>query len=154
MHLALSQHSPRDDAPPPFCAGRKLGVVAKALRWTWLHEDPACPSRVLRDKVALTHAPLPVRVRQRNRVRVQWQRNRGKGRPRQADGCRPVDARAEIVHVTPHLACVGGHLLAHGLEQHEFFAPVMARLQHALEAHKSAPPGEDCALLHHREQTL
>jgi hypothetical protein len=154
MHLALSQHSPRDDSPPTFCAGRKLGVVEKALLWTLLHKDPACPSRVLRDKVALTHAPLPVSVRQLNRLRVKWQLNRGKGRPVQADGRLPVDARAGIVQVTPHLACVGVHLLAHWLEQHEFFAPVVARLQQALEAHKSAQPGEDFALLHHRGQTL
>ena len=46
------------------------------------------------------------------------------------------------------------HLLAHWLDQHDGFAPVVARLQHAIEAYKNGHPDEDFALLHHREQTL
>jgi hypothetical protein len=122
--------------------------------WTLLHEDPACPSRVLREKMAQTQTPVAVSVRHLNRLRVAWQLNRGKGRPRQAAWSTPVASRRAVVQVTPRLSCVGVHLFAHWLEQHERFAPVMARLQPAIQAYKSAHPDEAFALLHHREQTL
>ena len=54
----------------------------------------------------------------------------------------------------PRLSCVGVHLFAHGLDQHETFGPVVAQLTQAVEAHKHAHPGDDFALLHHRESTL
>jgi hypothetical protein len=44
--------------------------------------------------------------------------------------------------------------LAHWLDQHETFGPVVAQLTQAVEAHKHAPPGDDFALWHHRESTL
>jgi hypothetical protein len=46
------------------------------------------------------------------------------------------------------------HLFAHWLDQHETFGPVVAQLTQAVEAHKHTHPGDDFALLHHRESTL
>ena len=46
------------------------------------------------------------------------------------------------------------HVFAHGLDQHNAFAPVVAQLTQAIEAYKPTHPGDDFALLHHREQTL
>ena len=106
MHLAPSKRILAEDARPPFCAGRKLGEVDKALLWTLLQEDQECPSRVLLDKVAQTQAPLAVSVRHLNRVRAQWQLNRRQGRPRQAHDRLPVAAGAAVVQMTPRLACV------------------------------------------------
>src|SRR5262245_13245730 len=97
MHLAPSQRHCIEDSSPFLDAGRKIGVVAKALMWQLLHEDPRCPSRVLLDKVAQAQLPIEVSVRQLNRLRVQWQLNRRKGRPRHAEGRPPVAAGAEIV---------------------------------------------------------
>ena len=47
MPLALCKHNLDKDSCPPFQAGRTLNEVESALVWTWLHEDPACPNRVL-----------------------------------------------------------------------------------------------------------
>jgi hypothetical protein len=152
MPLALSQHKLAEDSRPPFSGGTKIGAMEKALLWTLLHEDPACPSRVLLDKVAQRHAPLPVSIRHLNRVRATWQLNRRKGRPRHA-ACSAA-AGGALVQITPHLSCVGVHLFAHGLDQQDAFRPVVARLQQAIEAHKRAHPADDFALLHHRDQTL
>ena len=152
MPLAPSQHKLAEDSHPPFSEGTKIGAMEKALLWTLLHEDPACPSRVLLAKVAQTHAPLPVSIRHLNRVRATWQLNRRKGRPRHA-ACSAA-AGGALVQITPHLSCVGVHLFAHWLDQQEAFRPVVARLQQAIEAHKRAHPADDFALLHHRDQTL
>src|SRR2546426_2922590 len=154
MQLALSQSNPDEGASPSFCAGRKLGEVEQALLWSLLHEDPSSPSRVLLDKVAQTQRPIAVRMRHLNRWRAPWGLNRGKGRPHQAAGHRPVASGAEVVRVTPHLSCVGVHLLAHWLDQQAAFGPVVAQLQQAIEAYKPTHPDDDFALLHHREQTL
>jgi hypothetical protein len=59
-----------------------------------------------------------------------------------------------LVQVPPHLSDVSGHLFAPGLHQQEAFEPVVARLQPAIAAHKSTQPADNCALLHHRDQTL
>jgi len=56
--------------------------------------------------------------------------------------------------VTTRLSFVGVHLFAHGLDQHETFGPVVAQLTQAVEAHKHTHPGDDFALLPHRESTL
>ena len=154
MPLAQSQRNLDKDTCPPFSAGRKIGEVEMALLWTWLHEDPQCPSRVLLDQVAQRQAPMAVSIRHLNRLRVTWKLNRRKGRPRHAAWGTPVASDAALVQVTPHLSCVGVHLLAHWLDQHEGFAPVVARLQHAIQAYKQRHPDEDFALLHHQEQTL
>ena len=134
MHLAPSKRILPEDARPPFCAGRKLGEVDKALLWTWLQEDQECSSRVLLDKVAQTQAPLAVSVRHLNRLRAQWTLNRRQGRPRQAHDRLPVAAGAAVVQMTPRLSFVGVHLLAHWLDQHEACEPVVTRLQHVLQA--------------------
>ena len=41
----------------------KIGAVEMALVWNLLHEDPACPSRVLLDKSAQRQVPIAVSVR-------------------------------------------------------------------------------------------
>jgi len=154
MHLALGQRNLTEDASPAFWAGRKLGEVEQALLWTLLYEDPACPSRVLLDKVAQRQRPLAVTLRHVNRWRATWGLNRRRGRPRQVEGHRPVAAGAEVVHVTPRLSCVGVHLFARWLDHQEAFGPVMAQLTQAIASYKSTHPGDDCALGHHRESTL
>jgi hypothetical protein len=154
MHLTLSKRTLDEGSSPSFCAGRKLGDVEQALLWTLLQEDPACPTRVLLDKVAQRQRPLAVSVRHLNRWRAQWQLNRRKGRPRHAAGRPPVVSGAALVQVTPHLSFVGVHLFAQWLDQQDIFGPVVAQLTQAIEAHKHAHPDDDFALLHHREQTL
>jgi hypothetical protein len=54
----------------------------------------------------------------------------------------------------PRLAFVGVHLWVQWLDQHKTFGPVVAQLTQAVEAHKHTHPGDDFALLHHRESTL
>src|SRR5229473_756846 len=125
MQLTLSQRNLAEDASPAFYGGRKLSKVEQALLWTLLQEEPECPSRVLLDKVAQRQRPLAVSLRHVNRWRATWGRNRRQGRPRQAEGPRPVAS-----------------------------GPVVAQLTQAVEAHKHTHPGDDFALLDHREQTL
>jgi hypothetical protein len=152
MHLAPSKRTLTEDAHPPFCAGRKLSAIDKALLGNFLHEDPACPTRALLDKVAHRQRSMRVSVRHLNRLRATWPRQRQKGRPRHA-ACSAA-AGGALVQVTPHLSCVGVHLLAHWLAQQETFEPGVARLQQTLEASKRAHPADDFALLPHRDQTL
>jgi hypothetical protein len=125
-----------------------------ALVWKLLHEDPACPSRVVLAKVAQSQVPIAVSVRHLNRLRAKWHLNRRKGRPGQTALSRPVGAGGAVLQVTPHLSCVGVHLFAHWLDQQEGFAPVVACLKQAIEAHKPTHPDDDFALVHHRDQTL
>jgi hypothetical protein len=147
------RHLP-EDASPAFSAGRKLSEVEQALLWSLLQEDPACPSRVLLAKAAHRQILIAVSLRHVNRWRAIWGLNRGKGRPRPAEGSRPGATLAEVVQVTPRLGYVGVHLFAQWLDQHDAFGPVVAQLTQAVEAHKHTHPGDDFALLHHREQTL
>jgi hypothetical protein len=154
MQLIRSQSNLADEPSPAFYPGRKLSEVEQALLWSVLQEDPECPSRVLLDKISQRQIAIAVSLRHVNRWRVTWGLNRGKGRPRQAGGHRPVASGAEVVRVTPHVACVGVHLFAHWLDQHDAFGPVVAQLTHAVEAHKQTHPEDDFALLHHRESTL
>jgi hypothetical protein len=134
--FAPSQRNLDERSSPSFCAGRKLGEVEQALLWTLLQEDPECPSRVLRDKVAKRHRAIAVSIRHLNRWRAPWQRNRYKGRPRQASCPRPVAFGAEVVRITPRLSFVGVPLFAHWLDQQGAFGPVVAQLKQAVEAHK------------------
>jgi len=154
MQLIRSQSNLADEPSPAFYPGRKLSEVEQALLWSVLQEDPECPSRVLLDKISQRQRAIAVSLRHVNRWRVTWGLNRGKGRPRQAGGHRPVASGAEVVRVTPHVACVGVHLFAHWLDQHDAFGPVVALLTQAVEAHKQTHPEDDFALLHHRESTL
>jgi hypothetical protein len=146
MPLTPSKRTLAEAVCLPGDAGRKLGEGETALLGQWLHEDPACPSRVLLAKVAQTQSPIAVSIRHLNRLRVKWTLNRSKGRPRQAGGRRPVASGAEVVALTPHLACVGVHLFADWLDHQESFAPVVARLIQAIQASKSAHPDDDFAL--------
>jgi hypothetical protein len=154
MPLALNQHTFAEGSSPSFEAGRKLGAVVMALVWQLLHEDPECPSRVVLDKVAQRQVSIAVSVRHLNRLRAKWKLNRRKGRPGHTALLRPVCAGGAVVQVTPHLSCVGVHLLAHWLDQQESLAQVVGRLMQAIEAYKQTHPDDDFALLHHREQTL
>jgi len=154
MPLTQSQRTLDDDLRPDFSAGRKLGEVEQALLWSWLQEEPECPSRVLLDKAAHRHIVIAVSLRHVNRWRAARGLNRCPGRPGHADGSQPVAAGAEVVRVTLHLSCVGVHLFAHWLDHQEAFAPVVAQLQQAIEAYQPTHPDDDFALLHHREQTL
>ena len=154
MQLIRSQSNLAEEPSPAFYPGRKLSEVEQALLWSVLHEDPECPSRVLLDKISQRQRAIAVSLRHVNRWRVTWGLNRGKGRPRQAGGHRPVASGAEVVRVTPHVACVGVHLFAQWLDQHDAFGPVVAQLTQAVEAHKQTHPEDDFALLHHRESTL
>ena len=114
MPLTQSQHTLDDDLRLDFSAGRKLGEVEQALLWSWLQEEPECPSRVLLDKAAHRHIVIAVSLRHVNRWRAARGLNRCPGRPGHADGSQPVAAGAEVVRVTPHLSCVGVHCLPIG----------------------------------------
>ena len=154
MQSAPSQRSLAEGASPSFGAGRQRGEVAQALLGTLRHDDPQGPSRVLRDTVAQNQRPIAVRIRPLNRWRAAWQINRRQGRPRRAPDQRPVAAGAEVVHGTPRLSSVGGPLFAVWLDQQSLFGTVVKQLTQTVEAHQRAHPGDDCALRHHREQTL
>jgi hypothetical protein len=65
-----------------------------------------------------------------------------------------VASESAVVCVTPRLPFVGVHLFARWLDQHHALEPVVARLNEAINDHQSAHPGEDFALLHHRDATL
>jgi hypothetical protein len=154
MQLARKHRNLDHVSSPSFCAGRKLGELEQALLWNLLQEAPECPSRVLLDKAVEQHLVITVSIRHLNQWRAAWGLNRGKGRPGQADGYLPVACGAEVVRVMPPVSCVGVHVFAHWLEQHDTFGPVVAQLQEAIAAHKQAHAGDDFALLHHCEVTL
>jgi hypothetical protein len=130
----------------PCQAGRKLGEVATALLGQGLQADPACPSRGLLAKVAHTQPPMAIRLRHRHRWRVKWPRHRRKGRPRHAGGNGPVSSGADVVAFMPPLACGGVPLCADGLDHQESCAPIGALLLQAIQASKSPPPDDACAL--------
>jgi hypothetical protein len=154
MHLAQSQHNHTEEPSPAFSAGKKFSEVEQALLWSVLQEDRECPSRVLLDKLIQRQFAIAVSLRHVNRWRAKRGLNRAKGRPRRVHGYQPVAPGAEIVRVTPHMAFVGVHLFAHLLDQQNAFAPVVARLRQAVESYKQTHPGEDFALLHHRDSPL
>ena len=64
------------------------------------------------------------------------------------------ESQGKLVSVTPRLSCVGVHVFAHWLDQQHAFDPVVAQLTQTVKAYKQTHPGDDFALLHHREQTL
>ena len=154
MQLALEQCNLDADTSPSFCGGRKLCEVEQAQLWTLLQEEPACPSRTLLDKAAQRQRRIAVSLRQVNRWRVSQGLNRPRGRPRRAEGQRFGDALAKVVQVMPYVSCVGVHVFAHWLDQHDAFGPVIAQLTQAIESHQQSYPTDDFALLHHRESTL
>ena len=67
MPLAPSPRHLPEGSRPPCDAGRKIGVLAKALLWPLLHEDPQGASRGVCDQVAQTQSSRGVRGRQRQR---------------------------------------------------------------------------------------
>lgn len=154
MSLALRKPTLMEASSLPLEAGRKLGAVELAVVWQVLHENPQCPSRVVRDKVGQRQGTMNVSVRHLNRLRAKWKLNRPKGRPRQSGLSRPVCAVGALVQVTPHLSFVGVHLFARWLDQQGCFTPVIARLKQAIAVYQQCHPDADFAMLHHRDQTL
>lgn len=154
MQLTLEQHTLNEGSSPPLYPGRKLGALEQTLLFTLLRDDPQCPSRVLLEKAAKQSRPIAVSIRHLNRWRAVWQRPRRQGRPRRASSPGPVVPEVAVVKVTPHVLCVGVHLLAHWLDQQGAFGPIVALLKQAIEAHKHAQPEDDFALLQHHERTL
>jgi len=63
-------------------------------------------------------------------------------------------SQGKLVSVTPRLSCVGVHVFAHWLDQQRAFDPVVAQRTQAVQAYKQTHPGDDFALLHHRESTF
>jgi hypothetical protein len=151
MTLALSKPTPCEELSLPFEPTRKLGILALALIWQCLDEDPLCPSRVILAKMAQRQVHVPVSLRHLNRLRVKWNRNRPKGRPCGDGG---EEGTAALVRLTPHLPEVGVHLFVRWLEQQGSFTPLIRALQQAIEVYKRDHRDEDFALLHHREETL
>jgi hypothetical protein len=155
MPLALHQATPFETPSPSFEPGRKLSVVALAVLWQRLDQDPLCPSRVLLDHLAQQQPDAKVSVRHLNRWRRKWQRQRPKGRPRRpVAGTNQEPPCTALVQVTPHLSRVGVHLFARWLEQQGRLTPLVHALQQAIDSYQRHHRGEDFALLHHREATL
>ena len=63
MPVALAQPTLNFPSSPSLYAGRKLDEIDKALLLHLLHANPQCPSRLLLDTVAQSHAPLDIGVR-------------------------------------------------------------------------------------------
>ena len=154
MSVAQSQSNHTWQPSPLFCDGRKFSEVEQAVLWTLLQQEPHYTSRGLLAKAAEQQVWPRVTVRQINRWRAKVQLSRGKGRPCQTSALGPMNSGGSVVDVTPHLPCVGMHLFARWLDQHDAFAPVVAGLKQAISAHQSSHPEEDVALLHHRDSTL
>src|ERR1700704_4323195 len=152
--MPIPQSHPRNAPSPNWCAGRKVTEAHKAWLWKVLNDDPTCPSRLVLHTIAETQEPIVVTLRHINRLRKAWGLNRGKGRPRRAGRKKKSESQSQLVSVTPRLSCVGVQVLAHGLDQQQAFAPVVAQLTQAVQAYKQTHPGDDFALLHHRESTF
>lgn len=152
--LTLSQRNLDEDSSPSFYAGRKLGEVEQALLWTLLYKDPECPSRVFLDKVAQRQIPIAVSIRPVNRWRAIMGTQSSQGPPASSRRPSACCLWRRGLQVTPRLSCVGVHLFAHWLDQQDAFGPVVAQLTQAIAAHKQSHPGDDFAMLPHREQTL
>jgi hypothetical protein len=78
----------------------------------------------------------------------------GKGGHAEQARKKKSESQGKLVSVTPRLSCVGVHVFAHWLDQQHAFDPVVARLTQAVQAYKQTHPGDDFALLHHRESTF
>ena len=155
MPLALHQPTPFEIPSPSLKPGRKLSVVALAVIWQRLDQDPLCPSRVLLDHLAQQQPGVQVSVRHLNRWRRKWQRQRPKGRPRRPlAGTNQEPPCTALVQVTPHLSRVGVHLFARWLEQQDRLTSLVHALQQAIDSYQRHHRGDDFALLHHREATL
>jgi hypothetical protein len=155
MPLALHQPTPFETPSPALEPGSKLSVVALAVLWQRLDQDPLCSSRVLLNHLAQQQPGVQVSVRHLHRWRRKWQRQRPTGRPRRpragTDQELPCTA---LVQVTPHLSRVGVHLFARWLEQQGRLTPLVHALQQAIDGYQRHHRGDDFALLHHRQDTL
>src|SRR4029450_5404066 len=140
MSLALRKPTLMEASSLPLEAGRKLGAVELAVVWQVLHENPQCPSRVVRDQVVQRQVTMNVSVRHLNRLRAKWKLNRSKGRPRQSGLSHPACVVGALVQVTPHLSFVGIHLFARWLDQQACFTPVVARRTPAIPVYPQCHP--------------
>src|SRR6059058_5837490 len=154
MAVALRQPTLASAPSPSFCDGRKFAEVEQALLWTVLQQDLHCTSRDLLAKAAQHQIWPRVTLRQINRWRAKWQLSRGKGRPPRTAADGSMSSGNAVVCVTPRLSFVGVHLFACWLDQQDAFEPVVAGLKEAISEHQRTHPGEDFALLHHRDATL
>ena len=154
MAVALRQPTLASAPSPSFCDGRKFAEVEQALLWTVLQQDLHCTSRDLLAKAAQHQIWPRVTLRQINRWRAKWQLSRGKGRPPRTAADGSMSSGNAVVCVTPRLSFVGVHLFTRWLDQREAFAPMVAGLKEAISEHQRTHPGEDFALLHHRDATL
>ena len=82
--MYILQSNPVEDSSPALCAGRKVTETHKAFLWTFLNDDPTCPSRMVLHAIAETPVQISVTLRHINRLRKAWGLNRGKGRPRRS----------------------------------------------------------------------
>ena len=78
----------------------------------------------------------------------------GKGGHAEQARKKKSESQGKLVAVTPRLSCVGVQVFAHWLDQQQAFDPVVAQLTQAVQAYKQTHPGDDFALLHHRESTF
>lgn len=78
----------------------------------------------------------------------------GKGGHAEQARKKKSESQGKLAQVTPRLSCVGVQVFAQWLDQQHAFAPVVAQLTQAVETSKQTHPGDDFALLQHREQTL
>ena len=78
----------------------------------------------------------------------------GKGGHAEQARKKKSESQGKLVSVTARLSFVGVQVFAHWLDQQHAFDPVVAQLTQAVEAHKLTHPGDDFALLHHRESTF
>ena len=78
----------------------------------------------------------------------------GKGGHAEQARKKKSESQGKLVSVTPRLSCVGVQVVAHWLDQQQAFDPVVAQLTQAVQAYKQTHPGDDFALLHHRESTF
>lgn len=154
MSTALSQPTLAALSSPSFCEGRKFSEVEQAVLWTLLQQEPKCTSRDLLAKAAAHQIWPRVSLRHLNRWRAQWQRSRGKGRPCGFSAGVARHAGCKVVCVTPRLSFVGVHLFVRWLDQQQALEPVLAGLKEAIRAYQGTHPGDDFALLHHRDVTL
>ncbi len=152
MPLAQSQPIAVPSTSPSFCAGYKLTEFEKRQLWSWLQEDPECPSRCLRERL-LSCSSRSVSLRHLNRLRVGWGLSRGRGRPRRHPQA-ALRRQGELIELAPRLSFVGVHLFGHWLESQASFNEVVDRLEARIEGYRQAHPEEDFPLLQHRRETL
>jgi len=91
-----------------------------------------------------------VTLRQINRWRAKWQLSVARAAPLGRRQTAPCAWQCRGLCYSSSVLC-GGASVACWLDQQEVFEPVVAGLKEAISAHQRIHPGEDFALLHHRD---